>query len=767
MSRFVRTCVSIVALAVVACMAPDAWAQEANVPKPGSGFALKDLKLFETSTPDRLPSARGQSPTPAKRPVARTPFSGWEIEAHTGGAWTSAPGNSVTPLTPGPQFTTFNGFTSRQVRSWYFGDGASMLNAHMQSGAFSQRVTDLTPVLTTGSTGSSGFSPFGVRAGRTMSPRMGLEIAFDWLSSRTFTSDARSGAAATQNSFKATWDQRLQATAVSRSVTSGLTMTDGGGQVLATAAVSYNLRRSGRVMPYVVAGGGLWFSTGNSPELTLSGDYQFTSASGNVYHQTDTVIARFKSGTSGVVLGGLGVKYELNSRSGVRAEYRFHAGFDPSTVELNWDPRTILSGGAAIALTGNPAIQITNSSSFQKSLSLTQATPDVQVASSDGMRRISQLSVGYFYRFPSSSSPSSPSAQAGRTPAAPAAPAGPRLWDSARKWEADFHVGAMAGSQPTSGTAGNFPAGEPFTAFSGRPSRYESTWMFGDGSLLLNQVLPQFPASIAIDSRIAPLDSTLTSAGVSRSRNVSFGARVARKLTRRLRAEFAVDSTGGSLAISDEALTGIEATRVSFVPVWNGIIASGQGLFTNGNVVATTDLVNDVSNRQTSLTGALEIHLWDKPRFVAYATVGGGVLLRSETAPEATVTGLVEFRVLGVAQFSERDVVRLHYEADSSVPVFMAGFGMKYFLSASRGVRVDLRVQSSSQAIDTVVDATPSSVPGEAFAFSSPTTPTLVLSNTPAIRGNLSGPVITNLKTFTSSGRDIQTSITAGYFFRF
>ena len=764
MSQFVRPCVSIVVLVVVACVAPDAWAQETNVGKSVPTLAAKDLKLFGVNTPDRLPSAPGQSPTPAQRPAARTPFSGWEIEAHTGGAWTSAPGNSTTPLTPGPQFTTFNGFPSRQVRSWYFGDGTALLNAHMQAAALSQRVTDLTPVLTTESTSSSGFSPFGVRANRTLSARMGLEIGFEWLGSRTLTNDARDGAIATQNSFKATWDQRLQPGLVSHAVTSDLTMTDGGGQMLLTGALSYNLRRSGRLMPYVVAGGGLWFSTGDSPELTLAGDYQFSPPSGNVYHQTDTVTARFRSGTSGVVLGGMGVKYDLNSRSGVRADYRFHVGSDPSTVELNWDPRTIVSGGATFAFTTSPSLQISNSATVQKSLSLTQTTPDVEVASSDGMRRMSQLSVGYFYRFPSSSQ----AAQTSRTQASRAAPAGGRLWDTARRWEADFHVGGMMGSQPTSGTAGNFPAGEPFTGFNGRASRYQSTWMFGDGSAFLNQVLPQFPVPITIASRITPLDSTLTTSSVSRSRNFSFGARVARKLTRRVRAEFAIDSTGGSLAISDGALAGIEATRVSFVPVWNGIIASGQGQFTNGNVVATTDLVNDVSNRQTSMTGAVEIHLWDKPRLVTYATIGGGVLLRSETSPEATITGLYEFRLLGIAPFSERDVVRLHYEADTSVPVFVVGFGMKYFLKANRGVRVDVRVQSSASAIDTVVDARPSPVPGDpAFALASPTTPTLILSNAPGTRGNLSGPVITNLKTFTSSGRDIQTSFTAGYFFRF
>jgi hypothetical protein len=127
-------------------MAPDVLAQETTVRNPGSSVSVKDPKLFDTSRLDRPPATAGQSPRPTQRPAARGPFSGWEFEAHTG---VRGPlrRQRITPLSPGPQFTTFNGFTSRQVRSWYFGDGAAMLNANMQSSALSQRVTDLTPVL--------------------------------------------------------------------------------------------------------------------------------------------------------------------------------------------------------------------------------------------------------------------------------------------------------------------------------------------------------------------------------------------------------------------------------------------------------------------------------------------------------------------------------------------------------------------------------------------------------------------------------------------
>ena len=70
--------------------------------------------------------------------------------------------------------------------------------------------------------------------------------------------------------------------------------------------------------------------------------------------------------------------------------------------------------------------------------------------------------------------------------------------------------------------------------------------------------------------------------------------------------------------------------------------------------------------------------------------------------------------------------------------------------------------------VDTLVDARPNSVLGTPpFSISSFTSPSLVFSNTSATRSNLTGPAITDLKTFTGSGRDFQTNLTVGYFVRF
>src|SRR5947209_5004965 len=81
-------------------------------------------------------------------------------------------------------------------------------------------------------------------------------------------------------------------------------------------------------------------------------------------------------------------------------------------------------------------------------------------------------------------------------------------------WEVEVHAGATAGNQPTAGTGiGAFPAGESFVALNGRSSRYASTWFFGDGAALINQIAAGFIAT-TVGSRLTPLDPVLTASSV-------------------------------------------------------------------------------------------------------------------------------------------------------------------------------------------------------------------------------------------------------------
>jgi hypothetical protein len=220
--------------------------------------------------------------------------------------------------------------------------------------------------------------------------------------------------------------------------------------------------------------------------------------------------------------------------------------------------------------------------------------------------------------------------------------------------------------------------------------------------------------------------------------------------------------------LSSSAGTAIEATRSSFERVWNGVIATGGGfLFTNSFVKGTVTNTTP-SGRQTYYTGGIEYQLTKNKRLVPYATAAVGAARRSGSLPETTLTGAYQFLYVSAAPLSEQDKVRVHYSAETTKPAAAFGGGIRYFLSARQGIRAELRIHISGNSVTTLVDATPSSLPGSpAFAISSTTNPALVFSNSPAVRGNLSAPAVTDLTTFTGSGTATRTSLSAGYFFRF
>jgi hypothetical protein len=267
---------------------------------------------------------------------------------------------------------------------------------------------------------------------------------------------------------------------------------------------------------------------------------------------------------------------------------------------------------------------------------------------------------------------------------------------------------------------------------------------------------------------LTPLDPVLTTASLERTAGRSVGVRLSRRLTPTISAEFGVDSTAASMKLNGPALAGIEATRASFTTMWNALIATGNTIFLTPAITSTATPASDANSRRTSVTAVINMAPPVTGRVVPYATAGAGALLLSGDLPAVTLTGTYRFSFLGAAPFSESDVVKVHYASKDAVPVGVLGGGVKYTLSQRQGLRLDVRVQLSPNSLDTLVDARPTSVTGTpTFVIPSATTPSLVFSNTAATRSNLSGPAITNLKTFTGSGLDVQTHLTVGYFLRF
>ena len=362
-----------------------AFAPVAPGPRP-----MPRTDTFRVAAPDGAGRVKQSAAAAASR-------AGWEIEFHSGGSWTHASAGTMTLPEPGATFLTFNGAQSRFVRSWYFGDGTAMINAHLGS-ATASRVTALDPILNGGGVRAASFSPFGVRASRPLSSKLGVEAAFEMMGGLGFTGDARSAAEATRSSFQTAFNARFSAFAT-RSITSELTQVDGGAQMLVTGAITFDLRHGGRFVPYIVAGGGALISTGDDATIGLVGDYSFLSTSSSPYHQTDTLNVRYASGTAAVGLAGGGIKFHFNDRSGLRADFRMHFAGDPVRVLLNWNPETFPGTPAnTIAFAGTPALQISTANPLASSLSIEQMEPDY-VATTGGMRLMMNWTVGYFYRF--------------------------------------------------------------------------------------------------------------------------------------------------------------------------------------------------------------------------------------------------------------------------------------------------------------------------------------------------------------------------------
>ena len=82
----------------------------------------------------------------------------WEIEVSGGGTFSMRPARGTAlPIEPDAPFTTVVGEPSRRVRSWFFGDGAALLNEAVQGFMYDVPPIDpLDDVLGTGLVGAAG-----------------------------------------------------------------------------------------------------------------------------------------------------------------------------------------------------------------------------------------------------------------------------------------------------------------------------------------------------------------------------------------------------------------------------------------------------------------------------------------------------------------------------------------------------------------------------------------------------------------------------------
>jgi hypothetical protein len=334
------------------------------------------------------------------------------------------------------------------------------------------------------------------------------------------------------------------------------------------------------------------------------------------------------------------------------------------------------------------------------------------------------------------------------------------------RWEVDVHAGGtvVAGDSAAGTALVQFPIGEPIaTGGGGAFSRAVSSWYYGDGARLLNDVNARF----GVPGRITPLDNAVTRAIASRREDAAVGARVARYVTPRIALELNVDYAPSKLEFNDGVADAIDASRATFIQAFRDLLGTG---FTFNTNVTSTSAVDGGHGHDITTTGALRFHLPEFRGFRPYVTGGAGAIVYSGKPPAITLTGQYSFLFANMFPINERDVTTVSVRTKDHAAVGLAGGGFEYDFSRRHGLRADARVEFHPSRVDTVISAKPVvTQQSPAFVITTGLIPGIQFSNSTlfARPSSLSGPAVDDLVTFTGSGTRTRVRISIGYVVRF
>lgn len=351
-------------------------------------------------------SCLGWPPSPAVAQQTRaTEASKWEVEVHagrlTGGG--SASGTAIAEFPVGLPVPTGAGtMNTRAVSSWYFGDGATLVNQAFGMLGFPARIAPLDAMLKERFVERPAGGSGGLRVSRQLTPRYSAEFNLDYARvSLEIVEDAENALEASRASFPPVWRTLF---ATNSTISSTLELSRGSAQQQLIAAGALNIRLGGspRVAPYVIVGAGSLFNRGTTPSATLTGVYQFALVGMTAVDERDTVTvhAVVKERTFVGVLGG-GVRFQLAARHGVRADLRVNLSDNPVDLTVDASPAvTFHTPGSILFVPTTPALQFSTSQIQNRRSSLSgPAVEGLKTFTGTGVRTQVNVSIGYFFRF--------------------------------------------------------------------------------------------------------------------------------------------------------------------------------------------------------------------------------------------------------------------------------------------------------------------------------------------------------------------------------
>jgi hypothetical protein len=333
----------------------------------------------------------------------------WTIELYGGGSASSA-STSGTPLDafePGDPFATQSGQISRAVSSWYFGDGAALLNQALAqisniSGTTLPRIVPLDAGLLAsgGIQGSGGL--FGLRVGRSLSAKLTIEFSVERSLAKLQLRDGLKNALnIASESFEAAFAAML-ATAPANTITvdSQLTMSDASSTDTRIAgSAKWTVFSGNKIEAYVTGGGGLILNSGDGTSAILNGRYTFRYFGLFPMSETDRVVVNVspkKTNVMGIVGGGL--TYNLSSRTGLRADVRLLLNSTGDVTSLTAAPNIVISSPTNVMTSvTSPSLQFSNQPNVRSTLS--GPNQRLTLFTGSGLSRQIAISLGIFKRF--------------------------------------------------------------------------------------------------------------------------------------------------------------------------------------------------------------------------------------------------------------------------------------------------------------------------------------------------------------------------------
>ncbi len=318
---------------------------------------------------------------------------------------TSPTGGTSSPPAAGAPFTTVVGTPSRRESSWYFGDGAVVLNDTNTALRSTAKITTLDPVLGSSVARRQDGNSFGFRVSRRLTPRFAAEFSADYNSGHlTMSSAGLSGIEASRSTFSSAFNGLLSTIpSVVPTVASNSTIRDAvGHQIFTTGVLNINLKTEGKFIPYASVGGGMVVNRGDTPSATLVGNYRFPIAGVVPINETDTVNVRYTIDDHAFVgvLGG-GFKYHISPRAGVRVDVRAHLSKNSINNLVDANPASVSSTPTgAIASFTTPSIQFSTIPVANAPSSLSgPAISSFRTFTGSGTQTQFSIVPGFFLRF--------------------------------------------------------------------------------------------------------------------------------------------------------------------------------------------------------------------------------------------------------------------------------------------------------------------------------------------------------------------------------